>query len=85
LPGALWSHVIRNYQEYLRNISAVYPDQYYVNDFETINSTNTNDDGMMDDDAYINPPDDLLYEEDVVLEFDDDVVVVEQHVLVDVQ
>ena len=72
LPGALWSHEIRKYQEYLRNVSSVAPSQYYVNAFETINATHSkddddDDDGMMDDDAWINPPDDLVLEETMIL------------------
>lgn len=94
IPGALWSHVIRQYQHYLRNLSSVDPSHYYVNEFETLNSSNSqddDDDGMMDDDAWINPPDDELYEEEeedenlVVLTFDKDVVVVEEDAVVDVQ
>lgn len=97
LPGALWSHVIRKYQQYLENQSAVDPDLFYVNSFEAINTTNNDDDdGMIDDDAWINPPDDEIYqdEEEGILTLDEDalvmvrnenIVVVDGEVLADVQ
>ena len=63
IPGALWSHSMRHYQEYL-NMSAVDPLHFYVSEFEAVNSTNPSnddDDGMVDDDEWINPPDDEIY------------------------
>jgi hypothetical protein len=92
IPGALWSHSMRHYLEYL-NMSAIDPSHYYVSEFEAVNSTNRSnddDDGMVDDDKWINPPDDEVYpqeeEEIVTLTFDENVVVVQDEVVVvDVQ
>ena len=60
VPGALYSHHIKNYEDYLFENSVKNESVFFVSNFERSAPSNDDHTPSISDDEYVNPPDDAL-------------------------
>lgn len=72
VPGALSSHHIKGYHDYLIQLSVGNEEVRFVDKFELCTPTNDDHPPSVNDDEYVNPPDDaLIIEEDLLMMYSD--------------